>query len=125
MAEASENVDYLLVTTAALTNAFRPLAEHKATLGLSVKITAIEEIPIAWQGADSATSLRHYIANAYTNWKTTYVLLGGDAGVVPHRNAFASVNSVTGNIRCDLYFACLDGSWNSDGDFFWCLPTYV
>ena len=123
MAEASENVDYLLVTTAALTNAFRPLAEHKATLGLSVKITAIEEIPIAWQGADSATSLRHYIANAYTNWKTTYVLLGGDAGVVPHRNAFASVNSVTGNIPCDLYFACLDGSWNSDDDDWWGEPT--
>lgn len=119
----SDSIDYLIVTAAAMTNSFRPLAEHKTALGLSVKISAVEDILAAWQGADSATSLRHYIANAYTNWNTSYVLLGGDADVVPYRNAFASVNSITGSIPCDLYFACLDGSWNSDGDDLWGEPT--
>ncbi|MDD5706979.1 MAG: C25 family cysteine peptidase [Kiritimatiellae bacterium] len=115
--------DYLLVTAASLTNAFQPLVAQKIAEGLTVKVATIEEILAGWPGADNAAKLRSYIAAAYTNWNTTYVLLGGDTGTVPHRQAYAYVGEADATMPCDLYFACLDGSWNSDGDSYWGEPT--
>ncbi|NLB69105.1 MAG: hypothetical protein GX804_05415 [Lentisphaerae bacterium] len=119
---ASPVYDYLIITTEALSDAFTPLAQHKENAGLSVKISTVEEILSTWQGTDSATSLRQHIAHAYTNWNTKYVLLGGGVGTVPHRTAYGNVNVTTKNIPCDVYFACLDGSWNSNGNDIWGEP---
>jgi hypothetical protein len=116
--------DYLLVTTAALTNSFQPLVEQKIADGLSVKVETVENILAGYSGVDDAAKLRTFITYAYTNWNTTYVLLGGDISTVPYRQAYANVGGdVDATMPCDLYFACLDGSWNSDGDNNWGEPT--
>jgi hypothetical protein len=115
--------DYLLVTTVALTNAFQPLVAQKISDGLSVKVATVEDILAGSSGVDSAAKLRSFITYAYTNWNTTYVLLGGDISTVPYRQAYASCDGVDATMPCDLYFACLDGSWNSDGDSNWGEPT--
>ncbi len=118
--------DYLLITTAVLTNSFQPLVEQKIADGLSVKVATVADILSTSTGVDNAAKLRAYIAQAYTNWGVMYVLLGGDVGTVPHRGAYAYVSGREAeglNMPCDLYFACLDGSWNSDGDPRWGEPT--
>jgi len=47
------------------------------------------------------------------------VLLGGDTDLIPARYAW-SVYSLEGNsVPTDLYYACLDGDWNADGDARW------
>ncbi len=117
------SVDYLLITAAALTNAFQPLVENKISAGLAVKVATVEEIRSGQAGRDDAEKLRNYIRSAYTNWGVTYVLLGGDVGTVPYRAAYAYCQGAEPNMPCDLYFACLDGSWNSDGDSYWGEPT--
>lgn len=114
--------DYLLVTVTALTNAFQPLVEQKTAEGLAVKVTVMEEIKADWTGVDDAAKLRAYITHAYEAWGVDYVLLGGDVSKVPYRKAYARcVNEDTG-MPCDLYFACLDGSWNSNGNNLWGEP---
>lgn len=120
---ASTTFDYLLVTKAALTNAFRPLVEQKVADGLSVKVATVEDVVASCAGVDDAAKLRAYITYAYTNWNTQYVLLGGDIATVPYRKAYAYCDGADTNMPCDLYFACLDGSWNSDGDGYWGEPT--
>jgi hypothetical protein len=62
----------------------------------------------------------------YTNYGTQYVVLGGDCDgppayqVIPTRGVYAHVGDyIDANIPSDLYFGCLDGSWNSDGDQYW------
>ncbi len=116
--------DYLLITTVALTNSFQPLVEQKIADGLSVKVSTVADILSTSTGVDDAAKLRAYIAQAYTNWGVVYVLLGGDVGTVPHRGAYAYASGSTEtNMACDLYFACLDGTWNSDGDAYWGEPT--
>lgn len=123
-AEAPEAFDYLLVTAAALTNAFKPLVDHKVTAGLAVKVMTMEEILAGFSGVDNAAKLRACIAQAYETWGVTYVLLGGDVSTVPHRGAYARTSGYVDNaLPCDLYFACLDGSWNGDGDALWGEPT--
>ena len=54
------------------------------------------------------------------NWGTRWVLLGGDTEIIPKRGVYASSGSyVQTSLPTDLYYACLDGPWNDDGDGYW------
>jgi hypothetical protein len=69
-------------------------------------------------GADLGESIRNYIREAYAKWGVEWVLLGGDSDVIPARHGF--VTFYTGEfIPTDMYYACLDGTWNADGDSLW------
>jgi hypothetical protein len=116
--------NYLLITRAALLPAFQPLIAQKQAAGLTVITETMETITNLYAGVDAAERLRTYIRYAYTNWGVQYVLLGGDIKVVPYRGVYARCSGVTLNLMpSDLYFACLDGSWNHDGDALWGEPT--
>ena len=115
--------DYLLVTTYALKAAFQPLVDQKVADGLNVKVEAIEYILANYTGKDNAEKLRNYIKYAYSTWGIQYVLLGGGASTVPFRGAYGYCTMVDNAIPSDLYFACLDGSWNSNGNTLWGEPT--
>ncbi len=49
--------------------------------------------------------------------------LAGDTDVIPHRGFYVSVDSsgegTDADIPADMYYACLDGNWNTDGDSYW------
>jgi len=117
--------DYLLVTKSFLLPSFQPLVELKIADGLAVKTETMENILASQPGRDSPEKLRNYIRFAYTNWGVRYVLLGGDIETVPCRYAYVYANQpeFDSHIPCDLYYSCLDGSWNSDNDSRWGEPT--
>ncbi len=115
--------DCLLVTRAAFTNAFRPLVSYRSTQGLDVKVVTVESILSGYPGVDDAEKVRNCIKEAYANWEIQCVLLGGDISTVPHRGAYGYASWEDTEIPADLYFACLDGSWNSDGDALWGEPN--
>ncbi len=77
------------------------------------------------QGRDMPEQIRNYIRQAYTNWGISYVLLGGGTGIIPCRYAYvrAGLEPRDSYVPCDLYYGCLDGSWNSNGDRHWGEPT--
>lgn len=115
---------YLLVTRTALLPAFQPLIDLKQAAGITVHAETMETVTNLYPGVDSAERLRNCIRAAYTNWGVQYVLLGGDTKVVPHRGVYARCSGIVLNLMpSDLYFACLDGSWNHDGDSIWGEPT--
>ena len=121
---ATPEFDYLLVTRAALTNAFQRLVDHKVAAGLAVKVATMEDILATFPGVDDAAKLRACISDAYETWGVSYVLLGGDVSTVPYRGAYARTSGQTDTaMPCDLYFACLDGTWNADNDALWGEPT--
>ena len=116
--------NYLLITRAALLPSFQPLVEQKQAAGLTVITETIEAITNNFAGRDSAERLRTYIRHAYITWGVQYVLLGGDIKAVPYRGVYARCSGVILNFMpSDLYFACLDGSWNHDGDGIWGEPN--
>jgi|GEM_PF-918777 len=122
--------DYLLVTGSSLLSSFQPLLDRRTAQGLRVKAEAIENIVNNYAGVDTAEKLRNYIIYAYANWGVQYVLLGGDVGVIPARGVYGKVSGaaalgdyVDNSIPCDLYYACLDGPWNFDGDALWGEPN--
>ncbi|MBN1270211.1 MAG: hypothetical protein JXB04_11540 [Kiritimatiellae bacterium] len=117
--------DYLLITPTNLLSAFQPLLDRKSADGLAVQTESIESITTNYAGSDLAEKVRHCIRHAYTNWGVEYVLLGGDITNVPCRYAYVDMDlpELDSYIPCDLYYACLDGSWNFDGDGRWGEPT--
>lgn len=118
-------VDYLIITRSNLVGSFQPLAALKEQSGLTVQLETVESVSARWTGKDAPEKIRNFLKMAYADWGTRYVLLGGDATTVPCRYAYAHMNrpEVESLIPCDLYYACLDGTWNRDGDNRWGEPT--
>lgn len=115
--------DYLLITREALIDSFRPLLDKRTADGLVTKTESVEHILTNVPGIDEAEKVRNYIRDAYVDEGLTYVLLGGDIATVPYRQAYAYCIEEDNTMPCDLYFSCLDGSWNRDGDNRWGEPT--
>ena len=120
-ADAGESFDYLLVTSSNLVQAFEPLIQRKTQDGLAVKVATLEAVTNSVPGRDAPERLRNYIRQAYTNWGISYVLLGGATSVIPCRDAYVRTDlPAQDSYRpCGLYYACLDGSWNANGDRHW------
>lgn len=117
--------DYLLITKSNLVTAFQPLLDQKILDGLAVKVMTVETITNSYPGRDVAEKIRNGIRYAYTNWGITYVLLGGDTATVPTRYGYAYMGSLTFDyqVPTDLYYACLDGSWDHNGNNIFGEPT--
>ena len=114
--------DYIIVTNRALSPTFQSLVAWRTSQGLTAGIFAVEDIYANYDGADDATRVRNFLIDAYTTWAGTahplqYVLLGGDAEVIPPR--YTSVQAgiySTSELICENYYAGLDGTWDNDAD---------
>jgi hypothetical protein len=120
----SPSYDYLIVSSTALMPYFQPLIDLKVAEGLTVTTETMTNIVTNYSGSDHAEKLRNFIRYAHTNWNVQYVLLGGDIEVVPARGTYGYCNGETQtDMPSDLYYACLDGSWNSNSNSIWGEPA--
>ena len=127
--------EYVIITNNALKSSFQTLVNWKNSKGLTATLVLAEDIlknpryncdgPFGdGNGSpkfnDTQARIRNFIRDAYLNWDTKYVLLGGDDEIIPSRGVYCSAgyhNSYTDyNIPSDMYFGCLDGSWDKDND---------
>jgi len=113
---------YVIITDVTLEDEFNVLRDYKQDSGVTARTHLLQDIYADYDGQDQQERIRNFIIDAYATWGTKYVLLGGDTygqtGEVylPHRGF-----SVMGDddVPSDLYYACLDGDWNADGDGLW------
>lgn len=152
IADPCDSYEYVIITSEALKNSegeytFQDLIDSKIQKGVSAIIVTVEEIMAdpdydcdgtygdGCSGGifnDKAAHIRNFIKDAYQNWETEYILLGGDGdgadvgdesgdNIIPARNfyAFAYEGGTNDQIPADLYYAALDGNWNNDGDSYW------
>jgi hypothetical protein len=122
--DPADSYKYVIVTSAALRDAVadytvRELLSHKQSRGLTATIVTIEDIYAGYTGIDNAQKLRNFIIEAYNNWETEYVLLAGDVSIIPIRYLYDD----GATIPSDLYYQCLDGTYNNDGDTYWGEPN--
>ena len=112
-------VRMVIITSSSLTSEFQRLADHRTKLGLPALVVTIDQILANYrQGLDLQESIRLFIQDAYSKWGVDFVLLGGDSNVMAPRYVTSTFYppGKTTDIPADLYFACLDGNWNADGD---------
>jgi len=114
------NYELLILTTPQLVSAFEPLRDYHNAHGMSTEIHTTDEV-----GGNDPIDIREYIRDRYLNDGIEYVIIGGDDDVIPAKDLY--VDSKWGyveyNMPGDVYFACLDGTWNSDNDGYWGEPT--
>lgn len=132
LADPSSTYNYVVITNNDLNSSFQPLVDWKNLKGLNATIVLVEDIlndpdyhcdGLFGDGYgspkfnDTAAHIRNFIKDAYLNWGTEYVLLGGDDEIIPVRGVYAYVgDTVDRNIPCDMYYGALDGSWDNDND---------
>jgi hypothetical protein len=130
--DPSYSYDYVIITNNALKSSFQPLVDWKIQKGLNATIVLVEDIMndpayhcdgLFGDGLgspkfnDTQAHIRNFIKDAYQNWETQYVLLGGDDEIIPSRGVYVYAGSYTDyNIPCDMYYGALDGSWDNDND---------
>jgi hypothetical protein len=111
--------EYLILAPASLAAEFEPLLEWKLKKGLSARLVTVEEALAAVpHGNDVPERIREFLRIQYEERGTDYVLLGGDTHHIPARYAHTAyyVPEPGELIPADMYFSCLDGDWNADGD---------
>ena len=111
---------YVVVTSRKIARAstspnINDFVARKQAYGLTTAVVTMENILANYTGVDSAEKLRNFLKDAYSNWGTDFVLLAGDSSIIPRRYVYAD-----GDIfPSDIYYQCLDGTYNSDNDSRW------
>jgi hypothetical protein len=133
---APGDYEYVIITSEALNatpgpDNFQALRDEKISRGITATIVTTEWIYANYAGTrpdggeDNQTRIRNFIIDAYYNWGTKYVLLGGDGDgadvggesgddIIPPRGFAADGDN---DIAADMYYACLDGTfdYNANG----------
>ena len=119
----ADDVDILLITKNSLVTNFDDYVSFKLSTGYQTEVVTTETIFAEFTGQDNQEKIRNCIKEYYLNHNLGYVILAGDADpnssndrIIPHRGFFAVDDE---DIASDMYYACLDGSWNNDGDNKW------
>ncbi len=118
-----DSYDLLILTTDGLKDGFELLKNAHNYEGISTVIKTLSDV-----GGSTPEDIREYIGDAYTDWGIDYVLIGGDDGVVPAKTLWVlgmdeGVTPYETYMPSDLYYGCLDGTYNYDGDNKWGEPT--
>ena len=111
--------DLLILTTDEFKNSFEPLKEAHDSEGIKTEIKTLKDISLF---PDDVTpeDIRDFIKDEYLNSGIEYVLIGGDDDIIPAKNLFfGEYNNVDIYGPSDNYYACLDGTYNYDGDKKW------
>jgi hypothetical protein len=122
----ADDVDILLITKNSFVPNFEEYVSFKSSTGYITEVVSTETIFSQYTGQDNQEKIRNCIKDYYLNRNLGYVILAGDADpnsstdrIVPHRGFFAVDDD---DIASDMYYCCLDGTWNNDGDNKWGEP---
>lgn len=114
--------EYLIIYDAAKQSQWQPFQELYTARGYSVLLKPVQEIIAQVAGADTQAKIRNYIISMYATNSLRHVLLAGDTDLIPHRGFYVNFTQggqTDADIPADMYYSCLDGTWNADNDNFW------
>ena len=132
LCDPSDQYDYVIITTTANgldywdTTSETPynweslMDKHQSDDGLSCTLVTIQDIEECsdYQNSepkynDQQAHIREFCKDAYQDWGTDYIFIGGDAEWIPAR--LMSSSSET-QVDSDLYWSNLDSTFNDDLD---------
>ncbi len=117
------SLDYWDTTTSIPYNWDSLMDKHTNDDGLSCTLVTIQDIEDCsdYDNSDPLFNdleahIREFCKDAYQDWGTQYVLIGGDDEWIPARHMDSSYE---GDIDSDIYWSNLDKTFNSDHDNYW------
>ena len=112
--------DMLIITSEDWIPVFGAYMDLYNGKGIRTRIVALEDIYASMEGVDHQEQIRNYIIQEYEDNGIQMVSLGGDVSIVPYRSLFCyAQEGDQDNLPADMYYACLDGTLNDDGDDRW------
>ncbi len=113
--------ELLVITPQEWVSHFDDYKAHYEARGLRTEVVALEDIYASSEGRDEQEKIRTYISQEYEDNGIMMVLLGGDSNVVPYRGLYCYVmeDYEDPGLPSDMYYVCLDGTWNDDNDELW------
>ena len=116
--------DLLVVTKQQYVSAFDEYVAFYQARGLRTRVVSLESITGTMNGQDNAEKLRNFIIQEYEDNGIMMVNLAGDVPDIPFRGFYCYVTSgggdqEDGGIPADMYYACLDGTWNDNNNNRW------
>lgn len=125
--DPSKKYDYVIITDLSLNNSWQPLIDHRSSFSnlncTKISWQDIDNCSDYWNATplfnDTQARIREFIKDAYQDWGTDYVLLGGDwrasipsEQMVPYRLFTDRLETDTyKTMPCDMYYSHLDGDW--------------
>jgi hypothetical protein len=128
-----QGVPYVILTDEELAPSFQKIADFKRGLGMPAQVITVDWLKKSayYPGVDLPERLYHLLQDLRLNWRTRWVLIGGDVDVVPPQMIKAYHGTMGGNrIASDVYYSdvlpadCSDPDavaaygWNGNGDGF-------
>lgn len=112
--------ELLVITPQEWVPRYDEYVEFYEARGLRTRVTALEYILDNFDGRDDAEKVREYIIQEYNDEGIQMVLLGGDSNLMPWRALYCYVSDDTEDyLPADMYFACLDGTWDDNNNGIW------
>jgi len=135
LCNSSDDYDYVIITTTYngldhwATNSTTPynwtslMDKHTTDDGLNCTLITIQEINACsdyWNATslfnDTSAHIREFCKDAYQDWGTSYILIGGDDEWIPAREMDYAYES---DVDSDIYWNHLDNTFNDDEDNKW------
>jgi len=115
--------DLLILTTDEFEQGFEPLKNAHEVRGVATEIKTLSDIS-RFPGTVTPDDIRDFIRDEYVDTGIEYVLIGGDEDIVPVQGLWVRAWSGgdTTVMPSDLFYACLDGTYNYDEDELWGEP---
>ena len=132
--DPNDDYKWVAIVNETMISSWQPLLQHRQQYsGLTAKLVTVAEIlaePTYYNTDpifnDSAARVREFCKDAYQDWGTEYLLLGGDGliynyttqtwnDIVPYREFDTLVSYTYHTMPCDLYFSNLDDDWYHNG----------
>jgi len=138
--DPTKHYQYVIITSTSLKDTtgyeynWTSLINHRRTNnGFNGTIVTVQEIDACmayWNSSatfnDSPAHIREFCKDAYLNWGTEYILLGGDWDstvshqIVPYRLFTDREETESYNtMACDMYYSHLDGDWYYTAQGIW------
>jgi hypothetical protein len=110
---------YVIIAPSSFVPSLDSFQQWKQNLGYDVSIMPVETIYATYSGRDNAERMRTFIQASYTQNNTLFFFLIGDSDVVPTREVwdpYYAGGLDNGTEPSDMYFECLDGDWDTNGN---------
>jgi len=119
----SNKYELLILTSEELKNSFEPLKEFHNNENIRTEIKTLKDISFKIENI-SPEDIRDFIRDEYLKNGIEYLLIGGDTNVIPVKNLYLGNYLNTDYFGpSDLYYSCLDGTFNYDNDGRWGEPN--
>ena len=122
-----DDYDLLILTVDEFADEFEPLQQFHNEEGIRTEIKTLSDVSL-FPGKITSEDIRTFIREEYLSHGVEYVLLGGDGDKIPAKMLYVYGKDedkwpVETLMPVDLYYGCLDGTYNYDGDELWGEPN--